>query len=127
MLLDSNLIIYAAQPGFETLRERLQGTSFAVSPISRIEVLGYHRIKPEHLAIYERLFSRFRLLPVTVPVVEGAVRLRQRRRMSLGDALVGATALEHGLKLWTRNVKDFVWIDGLRVYDPMNDSNISAG
>ena len=33
--------------------------------------------------------------------------------MSLGDALIAATALEHGLTLMTRNVRDFAQIPGL--------------
>lgn len=38
--------------------------------------------------------------------------------MGLGDALIAATALVHGLTLVTRNVKDFRRIDGLDLLDP---------
>jgi predicted nucleic acid-binding protein len=40
--------------------------------------------------------------------------------MSLGDALIAATCLEHGLKLATRNASDFDWIAGLTV-DALSD------
>jgi predicted nucleic acid-binding protein len=42
--------------------------------------------------------------------------------MSLGDALVAATALVHRLPLATHNVDDFAWIDGLIVVDPLNQN-----
>jgi hypothetical protein len=38
--------------------------------------------------------------------------------MPLGDALVAATALLHGLTLVTRNTPDFDWIDGLTLLNP---------
>jgi hypothetical protein len=39
--------------------------------------------------------------------------------MSLGDALVAATALVFGRELLTRNVKDFAEVPGLVVVDPL--------
>ncbi len=41
--------------------------------------------------------------------------------MSLGDALIAASALRHGLKLATHNKKDFEWIKSLEVIDPMQE------
>jgi len=42
MLLDSNIIIYAAQAGHATLRQFIAEHTPAVSVISYIEALGYH-------------------------------------------------------------------------------------
>jgi len=39
--------------------------------------------------------------------------------MSLGDALIAATALHHDLMLTTRNTEDFVNIAGLKLRDPL--------
>lgn len=50
--------------------------------------------------------------------MEQAVKLRQLRKMTLGDALIAGTALVFGLTLVTRNVDDFQWIAGLSVLDP---------
>lgn len=52
-------------------------------------------------------------------VVWEAVRLRELRRMALGDALVAAAALVGDRTLVTRNVRDFDWIPGLTVFNPM--------
>ena len=48
--------------------------------------------------------------------------------MSLGDALIAATALEHGLTLMTRNVRDFAQIPGLMLAQAFTrDFGVSPG
>jgi predicted nucleic acid-binding protein len=84
LLLDSNIIIYAALPEHADLRT-------LIATVSGI-------------------------------VISEAVRLRQQRKMTLGDALIGATALANGLTLVTRNVPDFDWIEGLRILDPFGST-----
>jgi predicted nucleic acid-binding protein len=53
-------------------------------------------------------------------VLQQAVRLRQIKKMTLGDAFVAATALTYKLTLVTRNTKDFGWIDGLSLLNPFD-------
>ena len=124
ILLDSNIFIYAALPEHIFLREMMRKRVLATSMVSRIEVLGYHRMTLEQADFLERLLDMAELLSLSFPIAERAVLLRQQRRMSLGDAIVAATALEYGMPLWTRNSKDFSWVAGLVVHDPFN--NISA-
>ena len=57
-----------------------------------------------------------RILPVTQPIAESLGRLageRDQQGMTLpvADGLIAATAIEHGLTLVTRNVKDFAGLD----------------
>ena len=42
--------------------------------------------------------------------------------MTLGDALIAATARVHGFSLVTGNVRDFRWIEDLTLIDPFNDT-----
>ena len=42
MLLDSNIIIYAAQPQYPQLRQFIAANAPAVSAVSYVEVLGFH-------------------------------------------------------------------------------------
>ncbi len=63
-----------------------------------------------------------RVLPVTQAIAErwGALDARPQlmgRPLGVPDGLIAATALEHGLTLVTRNVKDFVGL-GLDVVNP---------
>jgi toxin FitB len=90
----------------------------AVSMISRVEVLGYHRLTETQKEYFEKFFKITPLLPVTEEIILKAIALRQQKKMSLGDALIAATALVHDLTLVTHNVKDFEWIDDLSVLSP---------
>ena len=48
ILLDSNIIIYAAEPGYDEVREFILQQESAVSVISKVEVLGYHKLRSEN-------------------------------------------------------------------------------
>ena len=101
MLLDSNILIYAAEPGYDSVRQFIAEIEPVASAISKVEVLGYHKLSADQRARLERLFRVLPVLPVTDDVVEIAIMLRQKRKMSLGDALIAATALSFGLTLAT--------------------------
>ena len=127
MLVDSNIIIYAARPEDKVLRRFFAQQLPAVSVISRVEVLGYHKLTEAARKQLEALFDSLRVLPITHEIVERAIHLRQQRKLSLGDALIAGTALETHLTLVTRNTDDFRWIDGLALLDPFQDRLPQAG
>ena len=121
MLVESNILIYAAQPGHAYLRQFIADHASAVPALSYMEVLGYHQLNDEERQYLEEFFRLTRVLPLVQAVLAQAVALqRQQRRMSLGDALVAGTALAHGLTLVTRNVEDFQWIQGLSILNPFD-------
>lgn len=118
-LLDSNIIIYAAQPEHEHLRSFISAHSPQVSAISYVEVLGYHQLTAQQRQYFERFFQVAHPLPISQAVLDRAVTLRQQRRMTLGDAIMAGTALIHGLTLVTHNTADFQWIRELPLLDPL--------
>ena len=120
MLVDSNILIYAAQPGYAQLRQFIADQAPAVSAVSYVEVLGYHQLDDEERQYLEEFFRLAQVWPLSQAVLDQAVALRQQRKMSLGDALVAGTALAHGLTLVTRNVEDFQWIQGLSLLNPFD-------
>ena len=91
----------------------------AVSAVSYVEVLGYHRLTPPAKASLESFFAIADVLPIDDGVIQTAIRLRQQKRMSLGDALVASTALNYQLTLMTHNTQDFDWVDNLELLDPL--------
>jgi predicted nucleic acid-binding protein len=119
VLLDSNIIIYASQPAYSALRSFIRDNPVAVSAISIVEVLGYHGLSDDDRADFEAFFASARVLPVSDDVIGWGVRLRQQRRMTLGDALIAGTALAHDLTLVTRNTDDFAWVASLRLHNPI--------
>jgi toxin FitB len=122
MILDSNIIVYAAQPSRTSLRNFIFDYATAVSIITHIEVLGFHKLTGNDEPILRQLLSKFASLPLTNDVVERAIALRQRRKMALGDALIAGTALVHELPLITNNVNDFQWISGLKLVNPLHQA-----
>src|SRR4028118_1936056 len=116
MLLDSNIIIYASQPENTQIRQFIGEHDIVVSAISYIEVLGYPRLTEENRLYFEELFGVVEVLPISNAVLDRAVLLRQMRRMTLGDAIIAATALVYDRTLVTRNVGDFRWIAEITHY-----------
>ena len=61
-------------------------------------------------------------IPLNDALEQAAIDLRRKRKMSLADAIVAATALAQGGGWVTRNVEDYRHIAGLRVLNPFNPS-----
>jgi predicted nucleic acid-binding protein len=118
-LLDSNILIYAPQPAFAHLLPLLVDSSCFVSEITRLEVLGFHRLNAQEKVYYEQVFSYKTILPITTDIIDKAIELRQQRKMCIADSILAATALIHNLELLTRNASDFSHINGLRISNPV--------
>lgn len=105
-LLDSVILIdhfnnIAAATAF--LREHRADS--AISAITRAEVLtGFDEAQR---ALPARLLDGFPCLPLDKSVADLAAQLRREHRWKLPDAIQAAVARHHGLKLVTRNTKDF--------------------
>ncbi len=68
--------------------------------MSVVEVLGIHKLTAEEKRQFEAFFAASEVLPINAGVISKAVSLRQSRKMSLGDSLVAATAMEFGRELF---------------------------
>ena len=78
------------------------------------------RNKAEFVAVKKMLDMRSAtLLPVTEAITLRATELMEAITLShglqMGDALIAATALEHGLPVLTANVMHFGAVQGLKV------------
>ncbi|MGD0960113.1 MAG: type II toxin-antitoxin system VapC family toxin [Methylomonas sp.] len=119
MLLDSNIFIYANLPEYKSLRQWLMNHSLYASEITRLEVLGYHKLNEADKLDFQQLFQVVTVYPISSSIIDLAINLRQGRKISLGDSIIAATGLERRKTLLTRNVKDFDWVEGLKVIDPL--------
>jgi len=120
MLLDSNIIIYAAEPGYDALRNLIVKRESVISVRSKVEVLGYHKLSLENRKKLQTVFRMLPVLPLSDEIIDRAISLRQKKKMSLGDALIAATALTHHITIATANVKDYAWINDLEVFNPVS-------
>jgi len=119
-LIDSNILIYSGEPPFApALLPFVIDPNNFVSVVSCVETLGFHRITPQQVVYFENLFQILQVLPIDDNVVQMAIKIRQTKKISLGDAFVASTALVHGLEIVSRNTVDFSGIAGLTVINPI--------
>lgn len=120
-LLDSNILIYSARSEYSFLRNYITSSTAisAVSVATVIEVLGFHRLTPDDKTYFESCIALLQVFEVSQTISDKAVELRQKQKLSLGDAIIAATALVHDCELVTRNIDDFVGIDGLKLLNPL--------
>lgn len=83
MLIDSNIIIYASRPEYAELRRFIAEHAPAVSAISYVEVLGYHKLTDSERQDLEAFFAAAPILPLSSAVLDQAVHLRQQRKSPL--------------------------------------------
>ncbi len=118
-LLDSNIIIYASKPNNEVLREFIKQNVPSVSFVSVIEVLGFSFSNLEEQKYLEEFFNNADVHLISMEIIKRATLLRRIRKITLADSIVAATALENKLTLVTHNIKDFDWIEGIKLLDPL--------
>lgn len=107
LLLDSVIIIdhfNNIQPATDFILQHQ--TSIGVSVITRAEVLTGFTSKSD-IRLAQQLLDQFTQYPITTAEADLAASLRHEHGWKLPDALQAAIAKHHGLKLVTRNTKDF--------------------
>ncbi len=119
ILLDTNVFIYLANGSIPA--SRMEQEDIAFSSITKIEALGYAKITVAEQSLLNALFEECVQLDLDENIIQRAIRLRQLSKMSLGDSIVAASALENNLTLWTANLGDFNAIDGLNLVNPLSD------
>lgn len=120
MLVDTDVLIWHLR-GYPNATRRLDELgSLTLSAVSYLEVLQGMRNKTELVAVKKMLDKRSAsLLPITEAITQQAIELMEvltlSHRLQMGDALIAATALNHGLPVLTANVKHFGAVEGLTV------------
>jgi predicted nucleic acid-binding protein len=120
MLIDSDVLVWLTR-GHVRAAQRLQAVNdWRISVVTYIELAQGCRDRAELARLKQGLAARrTEVLQVTPIISQRAADLIDRLALShgmrLADALIGATALEHGLTLITGNVRHFGAIDGLSI------------
>lgn len=120
MLVDTDVLIWHLR-GFPPATQRLDRLpNLTISAITWLELLQGFRSRAELLAVQKSFaMRRANRLPLTPAITERATALMESLALShglqLGDALIAATALEHGLCLLTGNIKHFSAVGDLKI------------
>ena len=112
MLVDTDVLIWymRGQPPAAKFLAELQ--AFSISAVTYMELIQGMRNKAELLALRRALTTwRTPVLPVTEAISNRAMTYVEEHFLShslrLGDALIAATAVEHGLSIATANTKHY--------------------
>jgi predicted nucleic acid-binding protein len=121
--LDSNALIdyrrgHLPASGVQFLEGLFDTSSFAISVIVRLEVVGFLDT-PESMRLVEDLVDRACVLPLDEAICVRTIALRRLpRKIKLWDAIIAATSLEYDLTLVTHNISDFKNVPDLRILNP---------
>lgn len=120
MLIDSDVLVWLTR-GHLGAAQRLQEVSaWKISAVTYMELAQGCRDKLELARLKKGLAARHtEVLPLTPAISQRAANLIDSLALShgmrLADALIGATAFEHGLTLITANLKHFSAVSGLQL------------
>ena len=117
VVFDTNIFIYAGVGKLNL--SRIDGVEACYASITVIETLGFHEITSVEQRKLTQILEAYQMIDLSESIIQRAVALRQDRKMSLGDSIIAATALERSLTLWTANTKDFAHIHGLNMFNPL--------
>ncbi len=124
-LWDSNIVIYYLKQQFPQVVEKIvdnlaNESQTAISFISEIELLCWKTATDNDLKVLNGFISDCFVIELEQAIKIKTVEIRKAYNIKLPDAIIAATAIIHGLILVTRNEKDFVKIEGLKLLNPFN-------
>ena len=124
ILCDTNIFIeiYRRNDKVRTvLLEKIGYKNIVISDVTRAE-LFYGAINKVELQIIRKDISRIPILHIDSYISKMAVDIVEKyclsHRTDLEDALIAASAISYGIKLYTLNIKDFAFIPELILYKP---------
>jgi predicted nucleic acid-binding protein len=115
-LLDTNILIYYFNGSLpidaKSFVTKIMKQNFNVSIISKMEFLGFNQFTLNEKKDAKDFLSFANVIHLSDSIIDEVIKLKQERKLKLPDAIIAATAIQHNMKLITRNTKDF---DGLHL------------
>ena len=104
-LLDTNIVIGILKGDAQTktvlAAASLEISDYAVSQITRMELLSFPRLQQDEENAITRFLSSVQVIPLCEAVENRTIAFRRHFRCKLPDAIIAATAIHHGLSLIT--------------------------
>ena len=99
-LLDTNALIYAINR-----KLKLPGADYAVSVITKMELLSWPQLSPSEELQLRAALSGIQVLQLSETIQEAAIKIRKTTSMKLPDSIIAATAIDGGYVLVTDDEK----------------------
>jgi|SRR5690554_4830375 len=99
-LLDTNALIYAINR-----KLKLPGADYAVSVITKMELLSWPQLSPSEDLQLRAALSGIQVLQLSETIQEAAIKIRKTTSMKLPDSIIAATAIDGGYVLITDDEK----------------------
>ena len=122
ILCDTNILIeiYRSNAKIIEVVKQIGQENIAVSDVTCAEILYGARDKKE-LQIIRKDLNKLTVLPIQSSVSKLAVELVEKyalsHKLSLPDALIASTAIIHNIELYTLNIKDFRFLEDVKLID----------
>lgn len=123
ILCDTNILIefYKKNALIMAELQRIGVHRLAISVITEAE-LYYGALNRAELARIQKHLSGIVVLPLNRQISANFIDLLARyclsHHLAIPDALIAATAITHDIQLYTINLRDFRFIEELRLYQP---------
>jgi tRNA(fMet)-specific endonuclease VapC len=123
ILCDTNIIIefYKGNPTILQELGRIGVAQLAISVITQAE-LYYGALNKAELLRIQKHLNLLHNLPIDHQVSSQFIQLMAQyslsHKLAIPDALIAATALVNDIELYTLNIKDFRFIENIRLYYP---------
>ena len=120
MLFDTNIFIYLEKRNVKAITLIEETENIHISAITYMELIQGARNKSK-VRLVERLLQAFNIrileLNENISIIARLLikQHAQSHALTLGDALIAATAIQSNFELITANYRDFRFIDGLEL------------
>ena len=123
ILCDTNILIEFYKNNLPIVDElrKIGQSRLTISVITQAE-LYYGALNKVELSKIKRHLALLQALPVSTDVSAKFIELMEAyslsHKLAIPDAIIAATAIIHDVPLYTLNLRDFRFINGLTLYQP---------
>lgn len=118
IILDTNILIEILKNNQETINEVEKFDIHYISEVTKME-LYYGAFNKQELQKLRKFIELFEVIPISSNISNTASDLiyayAKSHNLNIPDGLIAATALETGYNLFTYNLKDFKYIDNIKL------------
>jgi len=119
VILDTNILIEILKNNKDTIKIVEQFSLHYISEITKME-LFYGAFNKQELKRLKKFVSLFELIPVNKSISNKASELiytyAKSHNLTIPDGIIASTSIKLNIELFTYNIKDFHYIDEIKIF-----------